>query len=192
MLTGARRVRGPVGFWILLLTVVTALAAFPRAGTAASPLSPFWEIYSGNPTDYDLYQLRFTYLGSQKKMVPSLGGVGLARAYEDSAFTRFQRELDYSNSMFTEDTLLVDGMAFMAFMDSIAAYPALQDTAFVAEPNASLMILRDFDPMTKCWEHLATRDETVQLFWFLHDSLPDTTQQKIVDRYRRQMTGVQP
>lgn len=184
------RIRASGRCWIPLLTVVVAFVTAPGIGTAALPLASFSEVHSTNPDDYGTYQLKFTYLGPQLKMVPTAGGVGIARAYEDSVFNAYERGLNYGNDIFTPDTLLVQPVEFQAFVDSIATVSGLQDTAFVPEPNASLMILRDSGPTEKCWEHLATRQETETLFQFLHDSLSDPAQREIVDRHRRMMAGV--
>lgn len=167
----------------LLLT-----AALPSADETG--LDPFSEIHSGVLGDYATYQLKFTYLGFQKKDVGSLGGVGTGRAFDAPSFIPFERAFDYSNDDFTGDTLLLSAVEFKAFVDSIAGRPALQDTALVAEPNASLMILRDSGPLTRCWEHLATRAETDTLFQLLHDSVADSLVREKVHSYRRQMAGI--
>jgi len=166
-------------------------AAPATAGTQATKsLSPFPAIYSPNPPDYDVYQLKFTYLGPQKKDVPSLAVVGPARAYTENLFVPYERGFDYGNDEFTGDTLLMAGPELMNFVSAIATVPALTDTALIAEPNMSLMILRDFGPAEVCWEHLATRGETDTLFQKLRDQVLNPADTLKVSSYRRQMAGV--
>jgi len=162
----------------------------PAGVQATLPLAPFAAIHSPNPADYATYQLKFTYLGDQKKVVGSMAGVGIGRPFDATAFVPYERDLDYGNDDFTGDTLVVPPVAFKAFLDAVAAYPALMDTSFVAEPNASLMILRDSGPLTLCWEHLATRAETDLLFQLLRDQIANPADTATVSSYRRQMAGV--
>jgi hypothetical protein len=166
----------------------------PRDASAsalgARPISPFWEIHAPDPTEYATYQLKFTYLGDQKKAVPSLAVVGDGRAYDATAFTLFERDLDYRNDEATPDTLLLPHPEFKAFVDAIAAHPALTDTTFDPDPDVSLMILRDFGPQMRCWEHLATRAETDTLFQLLRDQILNPADTATVSAYRRQMAGV--
>lgn len=157
---------------------------------ATLPLAPFAAIHSPNPADYATYQLKFTYLGDQKKMVPSMAGVGVGRVFDAAGFVLYERDLDYGNDSFTGDTLVVPALEFKAFVDAIAAYPVLTDTSFVPEPNASLMILRDSGPLMLCWEHLATRGETDLLFQLLRDQITNPADTATVSSYRRQMAGV--
>ena len=98
--------------------------------------------------------------------------------------------LDYGNDGVTGDTLLLAEMELMGFVNAIAAFPALTDTSFVAEPNASIMILRDFGPLEVCWEHLATRGETDTLFQLLRNQVLNPADTLTVSNFRRQMAGV--
>jgi hypothetical protein len=157
---------------------------------ATLPLSPFPAIHSPNPPDYQMYQVKFTYLGDQAKNVSSLAAVGMGRPYDLNAFVPYERGLDYGNDGFTGDTLLLTEMELMGFVNAIAAFPALTDTAFVAEPNMSLMILRDFGPLEVCWEHLASRGETDTLFQLLRDQILNPADTLTVSSFRRQMAGV--
>ncbi len=187
-----RRYSGP---GLLALLFVLCLLALPVAGAqggaqATKPLSPFPAIHSPNPPDYDLYQVKFTYLGPQKKAVPSLAVVGMARVYDLSLFVPYERGFDYGNDEFTGDTLVMAGPELMNFVNAIATVPALTDTALIAEPNMSLMILRDFGPAEVCWEHLATRGETDTLFQMLRDHVLNPADTLKVSGYRRQMAGV--
>jgi hypothetical protein len=168
-------------------------AAGPLATSGAQatlPLSPFPAIHSPNLPDYALYQVKFTYLGDQKKSVSTLAAVGMGRMYDLAAFTPYERGLDYGNDEFTGDTLLLTEPELMGFVNAIAAFPALTDTSFVAEPNMSLMILRDLGPAEVCWEHLATRGETDTLFQLLRDQVLNPADTLTVSNFRRQMAGV--
>ena len=176
-----------------LLVLALALAAGAPASsgpTATMPLSPFPAIHSPNPPDYAFYQVKFTYLGPQKKSVPSLAAVGAGRVYDLAVFLPYERGLDYGNDEFTGDTLLLTPTEIMGFVTAIAAFPALTDTAFVTEPNMSLMILRDFGPQEVCWEHLASRGETDTLFQLLRDQILNPADTLTVSSFRRQMAGV--
>jgi len=166
-------------------------AAKAPAIPASTPLSPFSDIHSGTLSDYDTYQIKFTYLGAQKKIVPSLAGVGPGRAYDATAFVTYERDvLDYGNDAFTPDTLHLGAAQLKGFVDAIALQPPLTDNSLVADPNASLMILRDSGPATKCWEHLATQAETDELFQLLRDQVTAPADTGKVSSYRRQMAGV--
>jgi hypothetical protein len=176
---------------ILLLGSLGLPAAGARGGTQATlPLSPFPAIHSPSLPDYMLYQVKFTYLGDQKKVVSSLAAVGTGRPYDGNAFVPYERGFDYGNDEFTGDTLLLGPVELMGFVNAIAAFPALTDTGLVAEPNVSLMILRDFDPQEVCWEHLATRGETDTLFQLLRDQILNPADTLTVSCFRRQMAGV--
>ncbi len=182
---------------VVLLMAASALPGFrPQARVltvtgvqATLPLAPFSAIHSANMADYATYQLKLTYLGDQKKVVSSLAGVGTGRSYEAPAFLPYERAFDYGNDEFTGDTLVLAPAVFKAFVDAIAANPALTDTSLVPEPNASLMILRDSGPATLCWEHLADRFQTEQLFLLLRDQVPPADTATVSD-FRRQMSGV--
>lgn len=188
------RFHGPRRWFLPLLLCAAALlvaAALATGGIQATkPLSPFPAIHSPNPPDYDFYQVKLTYLGPQKKDVPSLAVVGPARVYDLGAFVPYERGFDYGNDQFTGDTLLLTGPEIMNFVFAIATVPALTDTALVAEPNMSLMILRDFGPAEVCWEHLATRGETDTLFQMLRNQVLNPADTLKVSSYRRQMAGV--
>jgi hypothetical protein len=190
----AARFHGPRRWFLpLLLCAVVLLTAGTLAvgGTQATkPLSPFPAIHSPNPPDYALYQLKFTYLGDQAKNVSSLAAVGMGRPYDLGAFVPYERAFDYSNDAFTGDTLLLTDVELMGFVNAIAALPALTDTGLVAEPNLSLMILRDFGPLEVCWEHLASRGETDALFQLLRDQVLNPADTLAVSNFRRQMAGV--
>lgn len=157
---------------------------------ATLPLSPFPAIHSPNLPDYAFYQIKFTFLGPQGKVVSSLAAVGMGRVYDLDAFVPYERGLGYGNDEFTGDTLLLTEPEIMGFVNAIAAFPALTDTSFVAAPNASLMILRDFGPLEVCWEHLATRGETDMLFQLLRDQILNPADTLSVSCFRRQMAGV--
>ena len=196
---------GVVGGLLLLIAVlvVAAVAAAPRLkaarkaaaspprSSALLPLSPIGDMQSPNAADFVTYQLKFTYLGPQKKIVASLAGRGTGRAYDSTAFVPYERpENDYGNDRFTLDTLVISPAAFKAFVDAIALDPLLSDISPMVEPNASLMILRDSGPPTRCWEHLATRDQTDQLFQLLRNQITSPADTTKVSSYRRQMAGV--
>lgn len=188
------RFHGPRRWFLPLLLCAAASLAVGTLATggtqATKPLSPFPAIHSPNLPDYAFYQIKFTYLGPQKKSVSSLAAVGTGRAYDLNAFVPYERGLDYGNDEFTGDTLLLGPVEIMGFVNAIAAFPPLTDTAFVAEPNASIMILRDFGPLEVCWEHLAARGETDALFQLLRDQILNPADTLTVSNFRRQMAGV--
>jgi hypothetical protein len=175
--------------WFLFVPLLFLLPPF---SPAAVPLASFPEIHSPVEADYAQYQLKFTYLGAQKKAVSSMAATGIGRAFVLDEFVPYERALDYGNDEFTGDTLIVVPLEFKAFLDAIALHPALQDTVFLPDPNVSLMIFRTSPTGPRCWEHLATREETKQLFQLLRDSLASPADRDRVDRFRRQMAGVRP
>ena len=169
----------------LLLPPILALA--PAA--QAQPLNEFFEIYSPDPTAYDMYQLKFTYLGPQAKNVPSLAVAGAARMFDLNLFLPWQVDYDYSNDAVLGNTLSIPGLEWQHFMDMINADPVLQSTARIPGPVCSLMIQTDM-PAPMCWEHVATRAETDLLFQHLADSVIDPAMKETIARFRRQMAGV--
>jgi hypothetical protein len=89
-------------------------------------------------------------------------------------FKPFQRgdSYRYSNDdIFVASVISLSNQEFKAFVDAIGIFSELQSIADIEYPNASLMIIRDFGDDTLCWEHPATRSETVTLFNLLYDSI---------------------
>lgn len=176
---------------LLALAIVVLLALLPAGASPAraQALSDFMMIHSANPGQYDHYQLKFTFLGSQKKTILSLGMAGQARAFDPAAFVPWQVDYQYSNDDPMGEVLTVPGVDWQFFMDAISLDPVLQSTVRIPDPNCSLMIQTD-QPVPMCWEHLADGIETDLLFQLLADSVADPAQKEIIHRFRRQMAGV--
>ncbi len=176
---------------LLPLIFLLLLPLVPNGAPAAQaqPLNEFFEIYSPDPVAYDMYQLKFTYLGPQAKNVPSLAVAGAGRMFDLVMFLPWQIDYDYSNDLVMGDILSVPGFEWQHFMDMINGDPALQSTQRIPGPVCSLMIQTD-TPMPMCWEHVATREETDILFQHLEDSVFDPAMKETIARFRRQMSGV--
>jgi hypothetical protein len=124
--------------------------------------------------DYSTYAFKFTYLGLQSKIIPTNGGHGTDRTFNVDDFKPFQRDDFYrydNDDIFVASVICLSNQEFKAFVDAIGNHPELQSTADEEYYNASLMIIRDFGANTLCWEHIATRNETVTLFNLLYDSI---------------------
>ena len=174
----------------LLLLLLTTLIFLHPTPSVAQPLSEFLQIYSPDPAMYDMYQMKFTYLGPQKKIVLSLGIVGTGRMFDAMAFAPWQVDYNYANDEIMGDVLVVPGQQWQFFMDTLQNDPQLQSTARIADPNCSLMIYTDNMGPPMCWEHPATRVETDMLFQLFQDSVMDPAQKEVIARFRRQMAGV--
>ncbi len=172
-----------------VLTLISTSVLFVPTPSLAQPLNEFPEIWSPDPAAYDMYQLKFTFLGSQKKTISTLAVVGPGRPFDLGAFGPWQVGYRYSNDSFIGETLVVPGPEWQLFMDAINMDPVLQDTARIPDPNCSLMIQTDLMG-PRCWEHLATVAETDLLFQLLFDSVFDPVQKDSITRFRRQMAGV--
>jgi len=175
--------------FLLPVLLLFPLILIPTGQATAQPLNQFFEIHSPDPVAYDMYQMKFTFLGPQKKIVSTLAVVGPARPFDLMLFVPWQVDYDYENDDFIGETLIIPGPEWQFFMDSIQMDPILQSTVRIPDPNCSVMIQTDM-PMPMCWEHPATVMETDMLFQFLHDSIQDPVQKEIIARFRRQMAGV--
>jgi hypothetical protein len=175
--------------FLLLIFLFLPLTLISAPESRAQPLNEFFEIYSPDPGAYDMYQMKFTYLGPQKKAVSSLAIVGPARPFDLMLFMPWHVDYDYSNDDFMGEIIMVPGPEWQLFMDMISMDPALQSTARIPDPTCSVMIQTDM-PMPMCWEHPATVMETDLLFQLLEDSIMDPAQKEIIARFRRQMAGV--
>jgi len=176
-------------FLILITLLILPLTLADAPAVQAQPLNEFFEIYSPDPMVYDMYQMKFTFLGSQKKDVSSLAVVGPGRAFDLLLFLPWQVDYDYGNDDFIGDTLVIPGPEWQTFMDAVNMDPTLQSTARIPEPNVSIMIQTD-TPFPMCWEHVADQAETDLLFQLLEDSVFDPVMKETVARFRRQMAGV--
>ena len=153
----------------------------------AEELAEFSEIHSSELEDYSTYAFKFTYLGSQKKIIPTNGGHGTERTFNVDDFKPYQREDLYrygNDDIFVASVIGLSNEEFKAFVDAIGNYPELQSIADMEYPNASLMIIRDFEADTRCWEHLSTRSETVTLFNLLYNSI-DPARRDVRDTIRQ-------
>jgi hypothetical protein len=145
----------------------------PPAFAQQQALSEFSEIHSGVEDDYATYAFKFTYLGSQKKIVPTNGGHGSGRTFNVNDFKPFERSThNYGNDDLAVGSVIsLSNNEFKAFVDGIGTHPELQGTHDVTDPNASLMIIGGSGSETKYWEHLASRVETKTLFNLLYNSI---------------------
>lgn len=172
---------------LIALAVIGILAG--PAPTLAQPLNEFIEIHSPDPFAYDFYQMKFTYLGPQKKIVSTLAVAGPAVPFDLAAFAPWQVDYDYGNDEFVGAVLVLPGPEWMFFMDAILGDPMLQDTARFPDPNCSVMIRTDM-PGPMCWEHIADVPRTDLLLQFLEDSVSDPVARETIAGFRRQMAGV--
>ncbi|MBN1905172.1 MAG: hypothetical protein JW927_08760 [Deltaproteobacteria bacterium] len=125
-------------------------------------------------------------MGSQLKIIPTNGGHGNGRAFSVNDFKPFQRSnYDYGNDdAFVGSVIRLSNQEFKTFVDAIGNHPELQSIENIIDPDASLMIIRGFGANAICWEHLATRSETVTLFNLLYNSI-DPSRQEVLEKIRR-------
>ena len=177
----------------LMIFLIMIFFANSQVFAQEQELSEFSEIHSSDLEDYSTYAFKFTYLGSQEKIIPTNGGHGTNRMFDVEDFKPFQRSThNYGNDdIFVASVISLSNEEFKAFVDAIGNYPELQSIADMEYPNASLMIIRDFGIDARCWEHLATRSETVTLFNLLYNSIDPSRQEvrEIIRQCRGHMGG---
>ena len=174
--------------FVILLVVFTLSAS----QTMADEISEFWEIHSSVLEDYSDYAFKFTHVGSQLKIIPTLGGHGLNRVFDVDDFKPFHRNYHYSNDdVFVNAVIPLSNQEFKDFVDGIGANQHLQSTEAISGPSTSFMIIRDYGSITKCWEHLSTLTETRELFNILLNSIDQTRKDviEILIRSRQHMCG---
>jgi hypothetical protein len=190
-----RHVRVPLA----ALMVVLLIAALPSGGGGAvrswgtRTLSDFPAIHSPVLSDYDHYQLKFTVLGAQLQVIPSCGVVSAPRAggFVLPEFVDFERTPGYGNDGAAMDTLTIPSVEFKAYVDALAMRPALHDTTQAAEPEVSLMILRNYGPTAVCWEHqTTTQAETDTLLQVLINCVVDPLTHARLHEIRHHLAGV--
>lgn len=166
-------------FPILFFFITTTLCI-------AGELSEFSEIHSSVLEDYSTYAFKFTNLSAQLKIIPTNGGHGTERTFNVDDFKPFQRSThNYGNDdVFVGSVISLSNQEFKAFVDAIGNHSELQGIEDITDPNASIMIIRDFTPAALCWEHLATRGETVTLFNLLYNSV-DPSRQEVLEEIIR-------
>lgn len=177
-----------IGAILLFISFIISIPAI------AEDLSEFSEIHSDVLEDYSTYAFKFTYLGAQKKIIPTNGGHGTERTFNIEDFKPYHREDSYrydNDDIFVVSVITLSNQEFKAFVDAIGNHPELQSTADEQNFNASLMIIRDFDTETKCWEHIATRSETITLFNLLYNSVDPERQdiREIIRKCKGHMGG---
>ena len=158
--------------------IVALLCVPPQIFGQQQALSEFSEIHSDVETDYATYAFKFTNMGAQLKIIPTNGGHGTERTFNPDDFKPFQRSThNYGNDdVFVGSVISLCNQEFKAFVDAIGNHPELQSIEDINDPNASLMIIRDFEPNAACWEHLATEAETRTLFDLLYNSIDPVRQ----------------
>ena len=179
-----------------ILRFVIAFIIISMIGIAApvmaGDISEIWEIYSEVPEDYSDYAFKFTYLGSQLSIVPTAGGHGFNRVFDVDDFKPYHRDYHYKNDdIYVNAVIPLSNQEFKDFVDAIAGNENLLDTKDVDDPNTSFMIIRDYGSETRCWEHLAIRSETKQLYDLLIDSLDQARGKEIelLKKCKRHMGG---
>ncbi|MGI6657327.1 MAG: hypothetical protein ACOX5Z_11035 [Desulfobulbus sp.] len=152
----------------------------------AGEISQFSEIHSSELEDYSTYAFKFTNLSAQLKIIPTNGGHGSERTFNVDDFKLFQRNShDYGNDdIFVGSVISLSSQEFKDFVDAIGNHPELQSIEDISDPNASLMIIREFAPNAICWEHLATEAKTRKFFDLLYNSI-DPARQDIRDEIKR-------
>lgn len=183
------RTPAPPLFLALLIPTILLLTT-PIPSAHAQPLNEFVEIYSPDPGMYDMYTMKFTFLGPQLKSVLSLGIAGPAVTFDPVMFEPWQVDYDYSNDEDFGNILIIPGMEWQMFMDIIMGDPMLQDTGRIPNPNCSVMIYTSAMGPPMCWEHVMYQPDTDFVFQLLEDSVADPVHKDIIARFRRQMAGV--
>ena len=159
----------------------------------AEELSKFSAIHSSVLEDYNTYAYKFTHLGTQTRIIPTIGGNGLGRDFDIADFTPFRRRShDYGNDDFGAISVLsLSNKEFKNFVDAIARHPELHGIDDMTDPDQSLMIIRDFGESTMYWEHLSTYEETGRFFDFLYESIDQSRKEAlaIIKSCRGSMVG---
>jgi len=141
--------------------------------TVEKPESAFEKIVGQDVSDYRYYQVKITYVGIQLKAMPTLAFSSSHLSLDISRFKPYCRQgVDYSNDDINVLSFTASPEEIKRFIDSIATVPALTTTDTIADPELSLMIMRDTGTdEEQCLEALVGGSDCGVLMLKLHTSL---------------------
>ena len=126
--------------WVGRVTAALAMIVIALAGSASAG-SPFGSIVASDSAEYEVYQVKVTYLGIQTVVPPSLMLTGAGRSPSLSEFVPHQTAgIEYDNDDIYLVSLSVAGASINKIVDAIAVRPLLQTTTTPENPIYSIMI----------------------------------------------------
>jgi hypothetical protein len=139
---------------VIIIGVLLYYSVGVDAQTGAE--TTFEDIIADDPSEYAMYQIKFTYTGIQTKGVPTLLLAGDGRVPDVGEFEPHRSPgVHYSNDDVVVIELSVTGTTIQKFVEGLAERPALQIPGGASDPVLSLMIERGSPPDEIVFEHLA-------------------------------------
>jgi hypothetical protein len=130
----------------------------------------FEQMIADEPNEYETYQVKFTYMGGQKKTAPSLLLYGAGRIPDPCEFVPYRTPgVNYVNDDVAIIELQVLGTTLEMFVNGLSERPRFHGSGDANEPVFSLMIQRtNLSQENMVFEHLADRFEAYRLMDVLH------------------------
>ncbi len=163
-----RNVLRPVA---LIFILTCFIAGLHSAEAVSQEYVEFSEIWSADVDDYQEFQAKITFMGSQTKIVKTLAFSSESYALDMGLFLPFQYpEADYSNDS-ELITIQLTAAEFKKFADQIMTHPELLPLGYIPDAAGAVAIVRGYPPNEIAWEHMCAEPELKTVFSILYSSI---------------------
>lgn len=177
---------------LLALGALVTNALVLSSPFAAQTCVPFSSIVAGSASDYDAYQIKFTWVGEQLKIKKTFGVTGSLTTFSAASFQPcLLTTSDYNNDQVPAETITLSGAEIQRFINTLSQRPELQTSSVPPDGVLSLQIRRPSGPNSIVFEHISTKVGTRTLLLLLLDSLDpgSTVEEETIIRAKRVYVG---
>jgi len=148
---------------------------------------------SGTPSDYDNYQIKFTWVGLQTKATKTLGVAGPGTLFAPENFLPCALSVDkyVNDELIPPEIIVLSSAEIKRFVEALANWPELQTTTVPPNGALSWQILRPVGANAHVFEHVSSEIGARTVLLLLIDSLDPsrTTELETVIRVKRVFVG---